>query len=99
MAHSQYCYLYQCSLTDAYVCLFASSLCVFLHFSSARVHLLEQHKQVYQFFVEDDSSTPVSLAIKRKRPNDIPPDAQIHESKKVDTCGHCNKKCKNVRVP
>ena len=40
---------------------------------------------------DDDAS---SSHRKRMRPNDTPPDPRIlQESKKVNVCGHCNKKC------
>ena len=40
------------------------------------------------------SSSQEGTASKRKRPNTISPDtATLLESKRVDVCGHCKKKC------
>ena len=42
----------------------------------------------------DDALESSRTSVKRKRPNDTPPDTRIlQQSKKVNVCGHCNKNC------
>ena len=43
---------------------------------------------------QDAKGTTPTPAMKRKRPNIPSPDAEIlSQSKTIDVCGHCNKKC------
>jgi len=42
----------------------------------------------------DDALASSRTSAKRKRQNDTPPDSRIlRQSKKVNVCGHCNKRC------
>ena len=42
----------------------------------------------------DDALASSRVSVKRKTPNDTPPDTRIlQQSKKVNVCGHCSKNC------